>query len=152
MPETRRNWINILNAYKEKLSDTCSVEVLIGEPAGPSQNLQVNLIPIPHPVISGNGRIRLRLRALLQSGIPGDDTSISHLLDTSLLLAGWFSETQGGIRIADNLFAVAYHHPLRNDDESYGPENINLYSYDERWLVELEFNYEAAVNAVSEGV
>ncbi len=145
-----RNWIAVLNAYKAKLAQDCGVQVILEPSTLQPERFHVRLVPIPHPVVVGNGRTRLRLRASASGEIPPSDRGVSDALDVSLKLALWFDEEQGGIAVAPGAWAVAYHQAIREDDELFTDlADERSYSYDEHWLVEIEFDYEAAALAVT---
>jgi len=144
-------WIRILQGYERALKDSTGVQVILQPSKVSPERFHVDLSPLPHPVVVGNGRFRLRLRAQVGAELPPTDRGISDALGKSLALADWFSETRG-FPIAPELWGQAFHSILRPDDEMFvdGAEDRS-YGYEEFWLVELEFDYEEAALAVTQG-
>jgi len=145
---SRRNWIAVPKAYRAALAEACGIQVILEPSEVKSERFHVRLMPLPHPEIVGNGRVRLRLRASVSGEIPPSDRGISDALEVSLKL-GFFFDGEQSFRIAEGVYGMAYHQAIREDDELFTDlADDRSSSYDEHWLVELEFNYEAAAAAV----
>ena len=145
----KEDWIQVINAYKTKLAEACDIQVILEPSEVKPERFHVSLVLLPHPVIVGNGRVRFRLRASVNAEIPPSNRGISDALGVSLKLAAWFDQEQGGIKIADSVYAMAYHRAIREDDELFTDlSEPRSYGYDEHWIVEIDFLYEAAKKAV----
>lgn len=144
-------WIRILEGYASTLGNVTGVQVILQPSQTKPERFHVDLSPLPHPVVVGNGRFRLRLRAEVGADLPPTKRGISDALEKSLALAQWFSEVRG-FQIAPELCGMAYHTALRPDDEMFvdGADDRS-YGYEEFWLVELEFDFEAAQAALTQG-
>ncbi|WP_262373099.1 hypothetical protein [Treponema phagedenis] len=112
-----------------------------------SERFHVELTLLPHPALIGNGRARFRMRGTIFAEIPASDGAINDCLSRSLALAQFFDDTQGfAIQKETNkqkgIYALAYHKPLRDDDDLFSDLEAEerSYSYNESWLIELEFN------------
>ncbi|MDR1420629.1 MAG: hypothetical protein LBI86_09665 [Treponema sp.] len=145
-----REWIRIPRAYSQKLREACGVQVILEPSEVKPERFHVSLVPLPHPALVGENRVRLRLRASVNAELPPTDRGISDALESSLKLAYWFGQEQGGINLAEGVYATAFHRQIREDDEMFTDlAEPRSYSYDEHWLVEIEFDYEAAAEAVA---
>jgi hypothetical protein len=142
-------WIQVLKAYAKKIAEDCGVQVILEPSEVRPERFHIRLAPLPHPVIVGNGRVQFRVRASAEAEIPPTDRGISDSLGISLRLAEWFDETQGGIQIADDVYAIAYHQAIREDDDLFTDlAEPRSYSYAEHWICRIEFDYTRAAEAV----
>ncbi len=142
-------WINVLKAYAKKITEDCGVQVILEPSEVRPERFHIRLSPLPHPVIIGNGRVQLRLRASAEAEIPPTDRGISDSLGVSLRLADWFGETQGGIQIAEDVYALAYHQAIREDDDLFADlAEQRSYGYTEHWICRIEFDYQSAAAAL----
>jgi len=141
------NLLSIVKSYAVFLQALTAIQVIINPSAVKSEKFHVELNLLPHPVIVGNGRARLRLRATVCAEIPASDKAIDDCLQKSLVLARFFDDTQG-FTIREKageqkaVYGIAYHSTLRADDDLFADLQAEerSYSYNESWIVELEFN------------
>lgn len=135
------NLLAIIKSYAVFLQALTETQVIIKPSAVKSEKFHVELNLLPHPVIVGNGRARLRLRATVCAEIPASDKAIDDCLQKSLVLAQFFDAAQG-FTIKKGVYGMAYHSILRDDDDLFADLEAEerSFSYNESWLVELEFN------------
>lgn len=141
------NLLAIIKSYAVFLQALTETQVIIKPSAVKSEKFHVELNLLPHPVIVGNGRARLRLRATVCAEIPASDKAIDDCLQKSLVLAQFFGDTQGfaiheKVGGQKAVYGIAYHAALRDDDDLFADLEAEerSFSYNESWLVELEFN------------
>ncbi|MEL5719866.1 MAG: hypothetical protein P1P59_01910 [Treponemataceae bacterium] len=142
-------FLNVIKSYQEFLQSETGTPVIILPSEVKSERFHVELNLLPHPAIVGNGRARFRMRATVFAEIPASDTAINDCLQRSITLAEFFDATQGFMIKEETeerraVYGLAHHTPLRDDDDLFSDltsENRS-YSYNESWLVELEFNLE----------
>ncbi len=139
-----RDFLKIIKAYAEKLRSETETPVTIAPSEVKSERFHIELSLLPHPVVVGNGRVRLRMRSTVFAEIPASDVAINDCLKRSIALAHFFDDAQGfTIDKEKEEYAMAYHTALRDDDDLFSDlaSEDRSYSYNESWLVELEFNY-----------
>lgn len=144
------NLLRVIKAYAEKLKTQTETPVIIAPSEVNSERFHVELSLLPHPVAVGNGRVQFRMRATVKAEIPSSDTAINDCLNRSLTLAAFFDTAQGFDIDADNeLYGIAHHSSLRDDDDLFSDlmSEQRSYSYNESWLVELEFNLDTIKGA-----
>lgn len=141
------NFLAIIKSYAVFLQALTATQVIVNPSAVRSEKFHVELNLLPHPVIVGNGRARLRLRATVCAEIPASDKAIDDCLQKSLVLAQFFDEAQGFTIREDAggqkaTYGIAYHSALRDDDDLFADLQAEerSYAYNESWIVELEFN------------
>ena len=118
------NFLEAVKAYAAHLQSQTGTQAVIMPSLLKSEKFHVELNLLPHPVIVGNGRIRLRL------------------------LANFFDQAEGfTVREQTNegqaVYGMAYHTSLREDDDLFSDlqeTEERSFSYNESWLVELEIN------------
>ncbi len=141
------NYLDVVKAYAKHLREKTGTQVIILPSEVNSERFHVELSILPHPVVEKNGRARVRIRATVAAEIPASEVSINDCLKRSFRLALYFDFAQGFPIIAndangDGVCGIAYHTALRDDDDLFsdlGAEDRS-YSYNESWLVELEFD------------
>ncbi len=144
------DFLQVVKSYANHLSRETSTPVIIAPSEVQSERFHVELSLLPHPVVVGNGRLRFRIRATVFAEIPASDIAINDCLDRSVKLALYFDEARGfpiapeGLEDA-KVYGVAHHIPLRDDDDLFADLQAEerSYSYNESWLVELEFDLAA---------
>lgn len=142
------NLLAVIKAYGKKLEQETGIQTVIMPSLVKSEKFHVELSLLPHPVLVGNGRVRLRLRATVFAEIPASDRAINDCLACSLTLAQFFDQAEGftvteGNGVEKGVYGTAYHTPLRSDDELFTDlqeSEQRSFSYNESWLVELEIN------------
>ena len=140
--------LEAVKAYAAHLQAQTGTQAVIMPSLLKSEKFHVELNLLPHPVIVGNGRTRLRLRATVYAEIPASDPGINDCLSRSVSLAHFFDQTEGfTIREKTNeenaVYGIAYHTALREDDDLFSDlqeTEERSFSYNESWLVQLEFN------------
>lgn len=134
------NYLAIINAYADLIRSETDTPVIVIPSEVKSERFHVELSPLAHPTLVGNGRARIRLRATVFAEIPPSDIAINDCLTKSLKLANFFDETQG-VKIDEGFYALAYHTALRDDDELFADlDEDRSYAYSESWLCEIEFD------------
>ncbi|MEL3903506.1 MAG: hypothetical protein P1P63_00060 [Treponemataceae bacterium] len=143
------NFLQVIKSYSTFVQKETGMPAIILPSEVKSERFHIELNVLPHPVIVGNGRVRFRMRATVFAEIPASDTAINDCLDKSIKAAVFFDETQGftikeKTEEQNAIYGIAYHTQLRDDDDLFSDlQNENRsYSYNESWLVELEFNLE----------
>ncbi|CEM62224.1 hypothetical protein DWQ65_03160 [Treponema phagedenis] len=141
------NFLKIIKSYAGLLSEQTKTPVIIAPSEVKSEKFHVELTLLPHPALIGNGRARFRMRGTVFAEIPASEPAINDCLSRSLALAQFFDDTQGfTIQNKTNeqkgIYGLAYHRPLRDDDDLFSDleSEERSYSYNESWLIELEFN------------
>lgn len=136
-------YLQIIKAYACFLEEQTKTQAIIVPSEVRSEKFHIELNLLPHPVIVGNGRVRVRIRATVFAEIPASDKAIDDCINKSIVLATFFDEAQG-FKIKEGVYAMAHHSTLRDDDDLFCDlgEKERSYSYNESWLVELEFNLE----------
>ena len=74
------NFLEAVKAYAAHLQSQTGTQAVIMPSLLKSEKFHVELNLLPHPVIVGNGRIRLRLRATVYAEIPASDPGINDCL------------------------------------------------------------------------
>ena len=132
------------------LETVCNTQVVLLPAAVQSDKFHVELALLPHPVLPGNGAIRLRLRATACAEIAATEAALNECLLHSIRLALFFDQAEGFVlrnereisALGDSAteYGMAYHTAIREDDELFTDlnERDGQYSYRESWLVELE--------------
>lgn len=141
-------FLDAVKAYAEHLQAQTGTQAVIMPSLLKSEKFHVELNLLPHPVLVGNGRIRLRLRATVYAEIPATDPGINDCLSRSVILAQFFDQAEGlTIRKETNteaaVYGMAYHTALREDDDLFSDlqeTEERSFSYNESWLAELEIN------------
>lgn len=139
------DFLNVINSYAKKLRGTTDTQVIVLPSEVKSERFHIELALLPHPTIIGNGRIRIRMRATVFAEIPASNSAINDCLKRSITLAAFFDNEQGfTIDEKIELYGLAFHTALRDDDDLFADlqSEGRSYSYNESWLVELEFNLE----------
>lgn len=142
------DYIQVLKSYAAFLQKETGVPVIILPSEVKSERFHVELSLLPHPVIVGNGRVRFRIRGTVFAEIPASDIAINDCLDKSVTLARFFEEAQGftileaGGKRRQSIYGMAYHTPLRDDDDLFTDlaNEERYYAYNETWLIQLEFD------------
>ncbi|MFC2599695.1 MAG: hypothetical protein ACFNX1_00765 [Treponema lecithinolyticum] len=140
--------LEVIKTYAAHLQAQTGTQAIIMPSLLKSEKFHIELNLLPHPVVVGNGRTRLRLRATVYAEIPASDPGINDCLSRSVSLAQFFDQAEGfTIREkADEqsaVYGIAYHTALRDDDDLFSDlqeAEERSFSYNESWLVELEFN------------
>ena len=135
------NFLEAVKAYAAHLQSQTGTQAVIMPSLLKSEKFHVELNLLPHPVIVGNGRIRLRLRATVYA-------EINDSLKRSVLLANFFDQAEGftvreQTHEGQAVYGMAYHTSLREDDDLFSDlqeTEERSFSYNESWLVELEIN------------
>ena len=141
------DFLKIIKAYSKHIQDETGTQVIVRPSEVKSEKFHVELNLLPHPVMVGNGRARFRMRATVAAEIPASDKAIDDCLNRSIKLAQVFDQAEGFL-IAEStaeknaIYGMAYHTALRDDDDLFTDLEVEerSYSYNESWLVELEFN------------
>ena len=132
----QNNYLKIAEAFAKRLREATDTQVVILPSEVKSEKFHFELSFLPHPVIIGNGRARLRLRAELFAEIPASNTAINDCLDRSLKAALFFDE-------GAKFYGLCYPQAIKPDDEIFlDIIEPRSYSYTETWILELEFNIE----------
>lgn len=141
------DFFKIIKAYSNHLQNETGTQVIVRPSEVKSEKFHVELNLLPHPVIVGNGRARFRMRATVAAEIPASDKSINDCLNRSIKLAQVFDQAEGFLIDESTgeknaIYGMAYHTALRDDDDLFTDLEVEerSYSYNESWLVELEFN------------
>lgn len=140
--------LEVVKAYAAHLQAQTGTQAIIMPSLLKSEKFHIELNLLPHPVVVGNGRTRLRLRATVYAEIPASDPGINDCLSRSVSLAHFFDQAEGfTIREKTNeenaVYGIAYHTALREDDDLFSDlqeTEERSFSYNESWLVQLEFN------------
>lgn len=142
--------LNIITSYMAHLEHACKTQAVLLPAEVQSDKFHVELALLPHPVLPGNGAIRLRLRATACAELAATETALNDCLENSIRLAFFFDQAEGfalhggedGSIPGDGSkgYGMAYHTAIREDDELFTDlnERDGQYSYRESWLVELE--------------
>lgn len=142
--------LTIISSYMTHLETVCNTQVVLLPAAVQSDKFHVELALLPHPVLPGNGAIRLRLRATACAEIAATEAALNECLLHSIRLALFFDQAEGFTLLPEpghgspasgqRLYGMAYHTAIREDDELFTDlnERDGQYSYRESWLVELE--------------
>ena len=140
----QNNYLKIAEAFAKRLREATDTQVIILPSEVKSEKFHFELSFLPHPVIIGNGRARLRLRAELFAEIPASNTAINDCLEHSLKAALFFDEVQNfTIDEGAKFYGLCYPQAIKPDDEIFlDIIEPRSYSYTETWILELEFNIE----------
>lgn len=142
--------VNIITSYMAHLETVCKTQTVLLPAEVQSDKFHVELALLPHPLLPGNGAIRLRLRATACAEIAATEAALNECLAHSIRLSLFFdqaesfavrsTQTQAVPTDGQPLYAMAYHTAIREDDELFTDltERDGQYSYRESWLVELE--------------
>lgn len=142
--------LNIITSYMAHLEAACKTQAVLLPAEVQSDKFHVELALLPHPVLPGNGAIRIRLRATACAELAATETALNDCLAASIRLALFFDQAEGfalrsqedGSSPDDGTkgYGMAYHTAIREDDELFTDlnERDGQYSYRESWLVELE--------------
>ncbi len=137
------NCLQVVKAYARHLRAETQTAVTIAPSEVKSERFHVELSLLPHPAVVGNGRLRFRIRATVFAEIPASETAINDCLERSVKLAMYFDQARGFPIAQDKeVYGLAYHTALREDDDLFADLQMEdrSYSYNESWLVELEFD------------
>ena len=142
--------LNIITSYMAHLEKECKTQAILLPAEVQSDKFHVELALLPHPVLPGNGAIRIRLRVTACAELAATETALNDCLASSIRLALFFDQAEGfalrgqeaGSTPDDGArgYGMAYHTAIREDDELFTDlnERDGQYSYRESWLVELE--------------
>ncbi len=139
----KTNFLQIIKAYANRLQKATECQVIVLPSEVNSEKFHVELSILPHPVIVGNGRVRFRIRATVFAEVPASDPAINDCLEKSICLAEFFDEAQNfTIDETQEIYGMVFHTALRDDDDLFADLEAEdrSYSYNESWLVELEFD------------
>lgn len=138
-------YFDCIKAYAAHLQNQTGTPVIIAPSEVSSERFHVELTLLPHPVIPGNGTVRLRLRATVFAEIPPSETAINDCIERSVRLALFFDHAESfPVKKAEagqrGVYCMSYPSEMRADDDLFSDlEGDNRsYSYNESWLVELE--------------
>ena len=142
--------LNIITSYMAHLEKECKTQAILLPAEVQSDKFHVELALLPHPILPGNGAVRLRLRATACAELAATEAALNDCLASSIRLALFFDQAEGfalcgqeaGSTPDDGAkeYGMAYHTAIREDDELFTDlnERDGQYSYRESWLVELE--------------
>lgn len=141
------DFLKIIKAYAAYLQEKTGTQVIVRPSEVKSDKFHIELNLLPHPAMVGNGRARFRMRATVAAEIIASDKAIDDCLSRSIKLAQFFDQAEGFL-IAESpdekecIYGMAYHAALRDDDDLFTDLEAEekSYSYNESWLIELEFN------------
>ncbi len=137
------NFLKVIKAYAERLQKATECQVIVLPSEVNSEKFHLELSILPHPAIVGNGRVRFRIRATVFAEIPASHPAINDCLEKSICLAQFFDEAQNfTIDETEEIYGMAFHTALRDDDDLFADLEAEdrSYSYNESWLVALEFD------------
>ena len=69
--------LTIISSYMTHLETVCNTQVVLLPAAVQSDKFHVELALLPHPVLPGNGAIRLRLRATACAEIAATEAALN---------------------------------------------------------------------------
>lgn len=142
--------LNIITSYMAHLEHACKTQAVLLPAEVQSDKFHVELALLPHPILPGNGAVRLRLRATACAELAATEEALNECLVHSIRLALFFDQAEGfALRnekekrsptAGATEYGMAYHTAIREDDELFTDlnERDGQYSYRESWLVELE--------------
>lgn len=140
----KSDYLKIINGFVERLKEATSTQVIILPSEVKSEKFHFELSLLPHPVVVGNGRRRIRMRVELFAEIPPSNEAINDCLDRSLKVAEFFDEVQNfTIDEKNHIYGLCYPQAIKTEDEIFADIiELRSFSYTESWIVELEFNQE----------